>query len=59
MDEQQWQEYNTGEQRRKALLLRVQHPKATNLLQTRLFIPGLGGFFYRPGYGSASSLGSG
>ena len=24
-----------------------------------IFIPGLDGFFYRPGYGSASSLGSG
>ena len=30
-DEGQRQEYNTGGQRRKALLLRVQHPKATNL----------------------------
>ena len=25
----------------------------------RIFIPGLDGFFYRPGYGSASSLGNG
>ena len=25
----------------------------------RIFIPRLGGFFYRPGYGSASSLGNG
>ena len=25
----------------------------------RIFIPGLGGFFYYPGYGSTSSLGSG
>ena len=31
-DEGQRQEYNTGGQRRKALLLRVQHPKAANLL---------------------------
>jgi len=34
MEEQQWQDYNTGGQRRKALLLWVQHPKATNLLKT-------------------------
>jgi len=25
----------------------------------RIFIPRLGGFFYHPGYGSASSLGNG
>ena len=31
-DEKQRQEYNIGGQRRKALLLQLQHPKATNLL---------------------------
>ena len=28
-------------------------------VRPHIFIPGLAGFFYRPGYGSASSLGSG
>ena len=34
-------------------------PRHLIYLEPRIFIPGLGGFFYRPGYGSASSLGSG
>ena len=34
-------------------------PRQLIYSRPRIFIPRLGGFFYRPGYGSACSLGNG
>ena len=58
-DQQQQQEYNTGGQRRKHYYYEYSIPRQLIYSRPRIFIPGLDGFFYRPGYGSTSSRGNG
>ena len=58
-DEIQWQEYNTRDSDEQhyyygySILRQLIYPTPL------IFIPRLSGFFYRPGYGSASSHGNG
>ena len=53
------QEYNTGDSDEMHYYYGYNIPRQLIYSGPRIFNPGLGGFFYRPGYGSASSHGNG